>query len=369
MTSPMDALGGRRLVLVCGSGGVGKTTTSAALGLALARTGARVLVITVDPAKRLAQALGLDGIGVGEQDVRVDGGGSMSISMLDTKAGWDELVRRHARDEATARRILSNSLYANITARFVNSHDYIAMEKLHELGRDPRFDAVVVDTPPSRNALDLLDAPTRMREFFGGRLLRWLTLPYRSKALTLASRPFLNVADRILGAQFLSDIAEFFTLLQSMEAGFVERATAVERTLRSAETASVVVTSAEPAAGEEALFLLRELGTRSMNPALVVVNRMLPDPGISGESLLAPGVVESMVSAGIGGPAETRGLVSAMSHALAEMRITVDAQNEVVDALERESTIVVRVPLAGRESDGGGPSAGVEVIASSLLGA
>jgi hypothetical protein len=123
--------------------------------------------------------------------------------MLDTKAGWDSLIRRHARDAKSAERVLRNPLYDNITARFVNSHDYIAMEQINELASSPDFDLVVIDTPPSRNALDLLDAPRRMREFFGGRLLQWLTLPYRSRLLTLASKPFLQIADRLLGAQFL----------------------------------------------------------------------------------------------------------------------------------------------------------------------
>ena len=127
-------------------------------------------------------------------------------------------------DARTRDAILANPLYENITARFVQSHDYIAMERLHELHSSGRYDLIVVDTPPTRNALDFLDAPERMEEFFGGRLLRWLTAPMRNRVVGVASRPFLTMADRILGARFLQDIAEFFVLLQSMEKGFVSRA-------------------------------------------------------------------------------------------------------------------------------------------------
>ncbi|MFM8626999.1 MAG: ArsA family ATPase [Actinomycetota bacterium] len=283
-----------RLVLVCGSGGTGKTTTAAGVGLAAARQGRKVLVITVDPARRLAQALGL-GDSVRNDEHEVDdpavraSGGHLTVTMLDTKAGWDDLVRRHAPDAASAERVLSNGLYANITARFVNSHDYIAMERLHDLGRDDRFDLVVVDTPPSRNALDLLDAPRRMREFFSGRLLRWLTLPYRSRALTLASKPFLQIADRLLGARFLTQIAEFFTLLQAMEPGFVRRAADVEVTLTNPATRCVVVAAPEPASATEAEFLVAELARRGMHAALVVANKVVPAPRVAHGALAGAG--------------------------------------------------------------------------------
>lgn len=282
-----------RFVVVGGSGGVGKTTVAAALAVALARDGRRVLVVTVDPARRLGQALGLTaGAGgpglAANETVAVPGEEHLWATMLDTKAGWDDLVRRNARDDETARRILANPLYHNITARFVNSHDYIAMEQVNELSQRPDLDLVVIDTPPSRNALDLLDAPRRMREFFGGRLLQWLTLPYRSRVLSLASRPFLQIADRLLGAQFLGDVAEFFTLLQSMEAGFVRRAREVEELLTSERVGFTVVTTAEPAASTEALHMVSELRARRYRVERIVVNRVESSPGDLAETLPEP---------------------------------------------------------------------------------
>ena len=135
--------------------------------------------------------------------------------MLDTKQSWDDLVRLHAPDAATRDAILANPLYQNITGKFVQSHDYVAMERLYEIHTSGRYDLIVVDTPPTRNAIDFLDAPDRMADFFSSRLLRWLITPYRSRLVSFASKPFYSVADRILGTQFLEDIAEFFMLFQT----------------------------------------------------------------------------------------------------------------------------------------------------------
>lgn len=294
----LDALvAAKEMIVVCGSGGTGKTTVSAALGaMAAVRSGARVLVLTVDPARRLATSLGIDPARLGNgaaTATRVDPAvlaaaaqragvesldqGEMWVAMLDTKAGWDELIRRHAPDADVRDRVLANPLYQNITGRFVHSHDYLAMEQLHDLHATGDYDLVVIDTPPSRNALDLLDAPGRMKDFFGSRLLRWLTVPYRSRLFTAASKPFYQVADRVLGSRFLQDIAEFFVLFQTMEAGFVARADEVERLLVDQRTAFVVVSTLEAAPAHEARFLVGELQRRSMQVGAVVLNRTLPD--------------------------------------------------------------------------------------------
>jgi anion-transporting ArsA/GET3 family ATPase len=274
------------MILVAGSGGVGKTTIAAALGIAAAeRQKSRVLVMTVDPAKRLATALGLEEFGNApvriapseftEAGVKVRG--EVWVAMLDTKAGWDELITRHAPDAATRDAVLANPLYENITRRFVHSHEYLVMEQLHDLHATGEFDLVIVDTPPSRNALSILDAPNRMIEFFGSRLLRWLTVPYRSRLFTVASKPFYQVADRILGSRFLQDIADFFVLFQAMESGFVRRAREVEGLLVDPRTAFVVVTTLETAPSYEARFLARALIERGMSIGAMIANRVLPD--------------------------------------------------------------------------------------------
>ena len=280
-----ELLSAKEMIVVCGSGGTGKTTIAAALGAqAAAVVGGRVLVLTVDPARRLATALGIGSLGNTAVRVPTDEftaaglecRGELWVAMLDTKAGWDELIRRHAPDAALRDTVLANPLYRNITGRFVNSHDYLAMEQLYDLHCTGQYDLVVIDTPPSRNALDLLDAPGRMREFFGSRLLKWLTVPYRSRLFTMASKPFYQVADRILGSRFLQDIAEFFVLFQTMEAGFVARAKEVERLLTDDATAFVVVSTLEAAPAREARFLAEELQQRRMPLGALVLNRTLP---------------------------------------------------------------------------------------------
>ncbi|MET0144487.1 MAG: ArsA-related P-loop ATPase [Ilumatobacteraceae bacterium] len=278
-------LASKEMVLVLGSGGVGKTTVAAALGLAAAvEQGGRVLVLTVDPAKRLADALGVGALGntaTRVPDAAFAGAGleprgELWAAMLDTKAGWDDLIRRHAPDAKVRDAVLSNPLYQNITSRFVHSHDYLAMEQLHDLHATGDYDLVVVDTPPSRNALSVLDAPSRMIEFFGSRLLRWLTVPYRSRIFTMASKPFYQVADRVLGSGFLRDIADFFVLFQAMEKGFVKRAKEVEALLGDPRTTFIVVSTLETAPAHEAAYLARELLEREYDLGAIIANRVLP---------------------------------------------------------------------------------------------
>jgi anion-transporting ArsA/GET3 family ATPase len=197
--------------------------------------------------------------------------------MLDTKQSWDDLIRRHAPDEATRKEILANPLYQNISGRFVQSHDYIAMERVYEIHSEGKYDLIVVDTPPTRNALDFLDAPARMADFFSSRLLRWLIVPYRSKLVNVATKPFYQVADRILGTQFLADISEFFILFQSMHEGFVERSNAVTRLLSDRRTTFMVISTLEATPLREAEFFSDELTARKLHLGAIVLNKVLPD--------------------------------------------------------------------------------------------
>ena len=285
-------LASREIAIACGPGGVGKTTTAAALAaMAACHHGGRVLVVTVDPARRLADALGIAGIGNSEHRIPDDvfraagvtPRGELWAAMLDTRESWDALVRRHAPDAATRRQILANPLYQNIAGRFVQSHDYIAMERLFEIHSEGQYDLIVVDTPPTRHALDFLDAPQRMADFFSSRLLRWLTVPYRSRLMNMASRPFSQVADRLLGTQFLTDISEFFILFNSMYDGFVSRAEAVTRLLSDRRTTFLVVSTLEPSPLREAELFAEELAARRLHLGAVILNKVLPaylrDPG------------------------------------------------------------------------------------------
>jgi anion-transporting ArsA/GET3 family ATPase len=279
-------LAAKEIIIHCGSGGVGKTTSAAAAAaMAAVHLGGKVLVLTVDPARRLANALGLEAFGNVEVQIPpeafasagVEPRGELWAAMLDTKASWDDLVQAHAPDADTRDAILANPLYKNITGRFVQSHDYIAMERLYEIHASGRYDLIVVDTPPTRNAIDFLEAPERMADFFSSRLLRWLTVPARSRVINMASKPFYTVADRILGSRFLEDIAEFFLLFQTMYDGFVERARAVTRTLGDKRTTFVVVTTLESAPVREAEFFISALRERRLHLGAVVFNKVLPE--------------------------------------------------------------------------------------------
>ena len=196
--------------------------------------------------------------------------------MIDTKASWDELIIRHAPDEATRNTVLQNSLYKNLTERFVHSHDYIAVERLYQAHASGAYDLIIVDTPPSRNALTILDAPKRMQDFFSSRLLKLLTPSSQWQLLALAAKPFYEIADRLLGKGLLRDVAEFFTLFRTMETGFVERARNVEQLLHDSKTSFVVVTTLEDAPLSEAEFLSTALKERNFITSFAIANRVIP---------------------------------------------------------------------------------------------
>jgi anion-transporting ArsA/GET3 family ATPase len=280
----------RRVLVVCGPGGVGKTTTSAALGLRAAIAGRRVLVCTIDPARRLATSLGLAQL-TGQPrrlDLRRLGtpvAGEMWAMVLDTKRTFDTLVERHAPDEQTRRRILGNRFYQQVSSALSGSHEYMAMEKLLELSADPRFDLVVLDTPPTRHALDFLEAPDRLVNVLDTGVLRYFLKPYfvaGRLTLTVATRTgalALRLADRYLGLQFLQDLSEFFLAFEGLYAGFKERAARVLALLRSEAAGFVVIATPMRAAVDEALYFHERLRERRMPFVSFVVNRVHRDPG------------------------------------------------------------------------------------------
>ncbi|HEV2308943.1 MAG TPA: ArsA-related P-loop ATPase, partial [Acidimicrobiia bacterium] len=342
---------------------------AAAAVAAAGELGGRVLVLTIDPARRLADALGLEALGNVERRVPDDAlraagfepRGELFAAMLDTKASWDDLVLRHAPDEETAYRVLGNSLYQNITARFVQSHDYIAMERLYDLHTHGRYDLIVVDTPPTRNAIDFLEAPRRMAEFFGGRLLRWLTVPYRltgrrgARMVNVASRPFYQLADRVLGSQLLQDIAEFFLNFQSMYDGFVARAESVERLLHDRRTSFAVVTTLEGAPLREAELFVQELAKRKLPIGALVLNRVLPPYLTSVEGQRAAtalaenpsGVAKTLVGLGepaLDDPARTARVLSTIAGTYRDYGVVAARERELRAELARVPDVLATVP-------------------------
>jgi anion-transporting ArsA/GET3 family ATPase len=353
-------LAAKEIVIHCGSGGVGKTTTAAAAAMqAAVHLGGKVLVLTVDPARRLANALGLEHFGNVETRIPdeafaaagVSPRGELWAAMLDTKQSWDDLVVAHAPDARTRDAILANPLYTNITGRFVQSHDYIAMERLYEIHRSGRYDLIVVDTPPTRNAIDFLEAPDRMADFFSSRLLRWLTAGTRSRIVTMASRPFYTIADRILGTQFLEDIAEFFSLFQSMAPGFHERARSVSRLLEDSRTTFVVVSTLESAPVREAEFFIEALRDRGFHLGAVVLNKVLPAfflkksaTTVAKRLCADPDAVATAIADGLGEPKQVARVLHEIGESFLNFQVVAAREVEQRAELAAAPEVVAAVP-------------------------
>lgn len=273
-----------RVVICCGSGGVGKTTTSAALSIRLARAGARVAVLTIDPARRLADALSVGEIGNTAFRVPLDGlpqGASLHAMMLDSKRTFDDVVERFAGGPEARDRILKNHYYRFVSTRLAGSHEYMAMEKLYELHEEHDFDLVVVDTPPTRNALDFLEAPRRLTHFLDHRLYRILMAPGRGvlKAVNVAAQAFLRTVSKVVGAEVVEDALTFFQAFEGMEEGFRDRAARVLELLSHDETAFVLVTAPRRDVVEEATFFAAKLLEADIPVRALIVNRVHPHFG------------------------------------------------------------------------------------------
>jgi len=271
------------VIVCCGSGGVGKTTTAAVLGIEAAGRGRRAVVVTIDPARRLADALGLaDGLGAEPRRIELDEPGELWAMMLDTAATFDGLVRDNAVDEAQAERILGNAFYRNMAHSLSGTQEYMAAETLHQLHGDARFDLVVVDTPPSRNALDFLEAPGVLARFLDHRLFKLLMLPARRsmRVVNAASQPMLRAIGRIVGSDVLADAIAFFQAFAGMESGFRERAQDVIHLVRSDRTRYVVVASPHRETVAEAVWFAGQLREQGIAEVGGIVNRVHPRFGV-----------------------------------------------------------------------------------------
>ena len=267
-----------RTIIVTGAGGVGKTTVSAGLAVAAARQGHRTLVLTIDPAKRLADALTLDSLG--DTPESVTGEPNLDAAMLDVSASWEAIIHRYA-DPDVADRLMVNPYFRAIADRFPAAQSYAAGERMAEYIESARYDIVVVDTPPSSGGVDFFLAPARTGDLMSGRLLRWLTgsrLPGRSMLYRITAKPMLRLADSVLGGPMLTDVADFLLDLRTMYDRLIVRSKTIERHLAKADT--VIATTADPTPIHETRRFFDELATIRIAPKAIIFNRMLPDAWI-----------------------------------------------------------------------------------------
>ena len=284
MPSASEILEGKGVCICAGSGGVGKTTTSAAIATGMAARGLRTCVLTIDPAKRLADSLGLEELGNEARQVDpqlfeargIELRGELWAMMLDAKATFDELVRRHAPDEETRERVLENRIYQQISSALAGSQEYMAMEKLFELHSEGRYDLLVLDTPPTRNALDFLDAPRRLTQFIEGRSLRMFMRPtgLAAKVAGRGASMMFSILRRILGFDLLADLSEFFSAFSGMVDGFRERAKRVNALISDPETCFVVVCGPQGEPIDEAVYFHRKLVEAKLPVGGVIVNKV-----------------------------------------------------------------------------------------------
>jgi len=287
---------GTGIIVCCGSGGVGKTTTSAALALRAAERGRKVVVLTIDPARRLAQSMGIEALDNTPRPVHgvePAAGGSLDAMMLDMKRTFDEVVESQASPEK-AKQILENPFYVALSSSFAGTQEYMAMEKLGQIHRDAQasgdYDLIIVDTPPSRSALDFLDAPERLSSFLDGRFIRLLLAPARGPArmMTAGLSLITNALTKILGAQVLRDMQTFVAAFDTLFGGFRQRAQKTFELLQADGTAFLVIAAPEPDALREAAYFVERLSEDRMPLAGLVVNRASPAPwdGLSADEAM-----------------------------------------------------------------------------------
>src|SRR3954468_23733956 len=276
-------LAGKRIVICAGSGGVGKTTTAAAVAMGMAERGLRVAVVTIDPARRLANSLGLEELGSEPRLVDlaphgIEARGELWAMMLDSKRTFDELIERLAPDERTRDEVLANRIYRELSSAVAGSQEFTAVAKLYELDRSGEYDAIVLDTPPSRNALDFLDAPDRLTGFLEGRALRLFLAPsgLAARVVGRGTSVVFSVLRRVTGVDLMEDLSVFFRALSGVLDGFRERAAGVKALLADQATTFLIITSPERDPVEEAIFFRGKLNEAGMPFGGLVVNRVHP---------------------------------------------------------------------------------------------
>jgi len=337
------SLAGRRIAVCVGSGGVGKTTVAAALGLRRAMEGGKVLVCTIDPARRLANALGLASLGnlesrVPEHAFREAGlepRGQLFAMMLDVKRTWDDLVARHAPDRARRERIYQNRLYQQLSSALAGSQEFMAMEKLYELATERDYDLIVLDTPPTAHALDFLEAPDRILDFLGNETARAMLAPALHagklglRLFQMGSTYVAKTLARFTGGEVLQDLADFLAGFQGMYEGFERRAAAVRALLSEPGVGFVLVASASPLSVDEALVFHERLHAESMPVAGVVANRVTPSLWDEGQPLPDATLLEAALAVRGGTP----GLAARLARTLSEHQLLAVADAREVERL------------------------------------
>jgi anion-transporting ArsA/GET3 family ATPase len=334
-----------RVIVTCGSGGVGKTTTAAAMALLGAEAGRRTVVLTIDPARRLAQSMGLTELDNTPREVKGVENGQLFAMMLDMKRTFDEVVSEHSTPER-AEAIFANPFYQSLSSSFAGTQEYMAMEKLGQLVAADEWDLIVVDTPPSRSALDFLDAPNRLGRFLDGKMIRLLTMPARAggkaylKVVTLSVGMVSKVFTKVLGSDLITDLSSFVSALESMFGGFRERAQHTYELLKTPGTAFVVVAAPEPDALREASYFVERLSAERMPLAGLIVNRVHRTAPVTGVPPLSAARAEAAADALAAKPASDAG-------ALAEAALRVHV--EIASAAEHDARMAKRFCAAHPE--------------------
>ncbi|MDQ1435409.1 MAG: hypothetical protein QOF59_2225 [Actinomycetota bacterium] len=360
MTIRIDELvDDRHVVICCGTGGVGKTTTAAVLALEGARRGRKACVVTIDPARRLADALGIERLTNDPTEIDpklwsdiggdVVPGGRLSAMMLDTKSTFDLLVTRNASSPEQARRILENTFYRNVSGALGGTQEYMAMEKLHELHDEGDFDLIVVDTPPTRHALDFLDAPQRLTRLLDNRVFRLLMMPTRAylRVASVAVQTFLRTVARVVGSEVIEDVVAFFRAFEGMEDGFRERAAVVGEILTDPATAFVLVSSPRRDAMQEATFFADRLAEAGKSVQALIVNRVHPSFGDE-----TPAGLRAAADALRRAASEPAARLAALYDNLADFREIATLEREHLEALRARiggDTVLAYIPYLAHD--------------------